>query len=254
MREANLPIILASIIFLSSVTWVPTIVREIRKVAPSGKTQQPPREAIYRGVILGQLWIIATAFVIVFAIRMPVFGEIQLNLKPCLLALAFLALNHLCVEPLEWKTASSEYKRKVRHFCPHTIKERLLYVPTALITALSEEVVYRAVFFGLFYQAIGIYWIAGVASAVFFSINHVRWSVSAVATTFFVGLGLQYLVFISGGLYLPIAVHFIHNLINGIIFGRVKQSMSNLKSINYCEIYGSGEGGKLTIELMEATL
>lgn len=219
-----MPIILAGIIFLSSVTWIPTLVREIRNVAPSGKTQRPPREVIYRGVILGNLRMIAAAFIIAFADRMPVFGEIQLNLKTCLLTLAFLALNHLCVEPLEWKNASLEYKRKIRYFCPHTIKERLFYVPTALITALSEEVVYRAVFFGLFYQAIGNYWIAGVASAVLFSINHLRWSTSAVTTAFFVGLGLQYLVFISGGLYLPIAVHFIHNLINGIIFGRVTKA------------------------------
>lgn len=137
------------------------------------------------------------------------------------MAIVFLALNHLGVEYLEWKHASPEYRRRIKHFCPQSLRERFLFVPTTLVAAFTEEVVFRAVFFGLFYQVSGNYWIASVASAVFFSISHIKWSLSAVLTTFFVGLGLQYLVFVSGGLYLPIAVHFIHNLINGIIYGRI---------------------------------
>lgn len=205
---------------MSCLTWVPTLTREIRKKVPPADINLPPREQIYRNVIIRHLLISAAAFLIAITSKISIFGKFRLDLKACLLALVFLALNHLGVEYLEWKHASPEYRRKIKYFCPRTYKERLLFFPTTLVTALTEEVVYRAVFFGLFYQVTGNYWIASVASAFFFSISHMKWSLSAVGTTFFVGLGLQYLVFISGGLYLPIAVHFIHNLINGIIYGR----------------------------------
>jgi membrane protease YdiL (CAAX protease family) len=222
LEEAHLPLVLAGAIFLSVLTWVPTFAREIKGKAPPADTNLPHRVQVYRNVIIRYLLILAVAFLVAFTSKISIFGKIRLDLKAGLLALLFLALNHLGVEYLEWKHASVEYRRKIKYFCPQTYRERLLFVPTTLVTALTEEVVYRAVFFGLFYQMTGNYWIASVASAVFFSMSHMKWSLSAVGTTFFVGLGLQYLVFISGGLYLPIAIHFIHNLINGIIYGRIK--------------------------------
>jgi len=221
LTEVHFSLIAAGAVLLSALTWAPTLIREKKKKAPAAGTNPPPREQIYTRVIIRQLAISAVAFLIAFTCKITVFGEIQLDLKTCLVASAFLALNHLCVERLEWKHASPEYKSKIKYFCPQTTGDRLLFVPTTLVTAFTEEVVYRAVFFGLFYQVTGNYWIAGVVSAAFFSISHMKWSLSAAVSTFFVGLGLQYLVFISGGLYVPIAVHFIHNVINGIIYGRI---------------------------------
>lgn len=212
---------LAGVIFLSSFTWIPTLNHSIRKKDSPPGTDLPLRGQIYRRVMIKHLIISAIALLIALVSRIPIFGEIRLDFRAILLALIFLALNHFGVEYLEWKHASPEYKRRIKHFCPQTVKERFLFVPTTLVTAITEEVVFRAVFFGLFYQVSENYWVASVASAVFFSISHIKWSLSAVLTTFFVGLGLQYLVFVSGGLYLPIAVHFIHNLINGIVYGRI---------------------------------
>ncbi len=33
------------------------------------------------------------------------------------------------------------------------------------------------------------------------------------------GLGLQYFMKLSGGLCVPIAIHFVHNVVNGIVYG-----------------------------------
>jgi len=206
---------------LSGPTWVQSLICEIRKGTRNGETERCPREDLYWNIIMAGLLGSGLAFLIAFKNQIPIFGEFHLNLKTCLLALAFLVLNHLCLEPLEWKYASLEYKKKIKHFFPHTTEERLLYVPAALIVAFSEEIIFRAVFFSLLYQLTGSSWIAVIVSAIFFSIIHLGWSLNAAGTTFFVGLGLQYLVFISGGLYVAIAVHFIHNLINGIIYGRL---------------------------------
>ena len=221
LKQVHLLIILAGAFFLAGITWVPTLIRAIGKKSSPAQTKPLPREHIYRSVVTRHLWTLLVALLIAFAGNIPVFGGIRINLKTCLLALLFLGLNHLGIEPLEWRLASSEYRRKIKYFCPQTVKERFLFIPATLATALTEEVVYRAVFFGILYQITGNYWIACAVSVVFFSIYHLRWSLGAVVTTLFVGVGLHYLVFISGGLYVPIVVHFIHNLINGVIYGRI---------------------------------
>ena len=45
-------------------------------------------------------------------------------------------------------------------------------------------------------------------------------------STFFVGLALQYFVKLSGGLFVPIAIHLFHNVVNGIIYGKILKNKS----------------------------
>ena len=56
----------------------------------------------------------------------------------------------------------------------------------------------------------------------FFAIAHRSYGLLAMADTFFVGLGLQYL-FIFPGPYVSIAIHFLHNFLNGIVYGIIKK-------------------------------
>ena len=225
MEKTAISSILVSIIFLSVITWGWDFLQVLRK--KTAKTKLHLRKDIYLKSIQWHFLITSTAIFFSYINRIPIFGEINLNLKICVSAFAFLVLNHLCIEPLEWKFASQEQKRKIGHYCPHTTKELFLFSHVTLATALSEEIIYRAVFWGLFYQLTGSYWIAGIISAVLFSIRHFGWGLTAVGSTFWVGLGLQFLVFLSGGLYVSIAVHFIHNLINGILYGRLTEESAD---------------------------
>jgi membrane protease YdiL (CAAX protease family) len=233
LEKTGISTILGSIIFLSVITWGWAFFQVLRK--KTEKAKLPPREDIYWKSIRWHFLITSTAIFFSYINRISIFGEINLNLEICALAFAFLVLNHLCIEPLEWKYASPEHKRKIGHYCPHTAKELFLFFHVTLVTALSEEIIYRAVLWGLFYQLTGSYWIAGIISAVLFSISHIGWGLTAVGSTFWVGIGLQFLVFISGGLYVSIAVHFIHNLINGIIYGRLTKETPEEHALSVSE-------------------
>lgn len=211
---------IAGLIFLSALTWIPVLVLRSRKPAQKDSISQYALKDICLKTILYELKRVVFAILISLALKISIFGELHLDFKTAILALAFLALNLLCIDPLEWRFASAEVRKKVKQHCPRTGREGLLFIPTTLAVAIGEEVVFRAGFFGLLYQLTGNYWIAGIVSAIFFSISHLTWSLTAAGSSFLVGLGLQYLVFVSGGLYIAIAVHFIHNLINGIIYGR----------------------------------
>jgi len=161
---------------------------------------------------------IATAFsqagvglIIASLSQLPVFGSKYLDLRTALFAVGFLALNMALIDPVEWKYTSEEIRVKIVGFLPHTAPERLIWIAVSLAIAVSEEIIYRAVFFGLLYHLIGIYWVAGAISAILFSISHRGYGPIAVGSTFFAGLGLQWFVQLTGGLYVSIGVHFIHN-------------------------------------------
>jgi len=161
----------------------------------------------------------AFALLVAWLNQIPVFGSSSINLKTTLRASAFLALN-LGFDSLKWKYTSVARKQRIRNFIPHAAQERFLWVPVSLVSGIGEEIVFRAVLFGLLYGMTGHFWVAAIASAVFFALMHLaQGSLTNIVGLFFVALGLQWLVKISGGLYVAIAVHFLQNLINGLVYG-----------------------------------
>lgn len=62
-------------------------------------------------------------------------------------------------------------------------------------------------------------WLSAAISAMAFALGHSATELVIVVETYFMAIGLQWLVEISGGLYLAIAVHFLHNVIVGILGG-----------------------------------
>jgi membrane protease YdiL (CAAX protease family) len=107
--------------------------------------------------------------------------------------------------------------------------ERIAWIAVSLVTAVSEEIVYRAVFFAIAYKLTGNYWVGAITSAGLFMIAHWRHGVIVLPSTFFVGLGLQYFVKLSGGLYVPIVIHFFHNYVNGTIYGKMLKKKSEIE-------------------------
>lgn len=158
------------------------------------------------------------ALVCAFLNRLPVFGSMQFDRRTFLFALGFLALNMLVIDPIEWKYTAPHVKRGILNFIPHTNKERLIWIPVSMIISISEEIVFRAAFFGLLFHLFDNHWVAGISSAIVFAFGHRSYGLLSVVSTFFVGLGLQYFVYATGGLYLPIAIHFIHNFLS-LIYG-----------------------------------
>ena len=184
-----------------------------------------PRWNSYLSIILISAFQAGIALLIGLLNGVQIFGSRRFELETVLLSIAFLVLNIAFVDPAEWKYASTKVKNGIIAFLPHNGKERLIWGPVSLATAVSEEIVYRAVFFGLFYRLTGDYWAAGIFSAILFAFSHRGYGLSAVGSTFFVGLVLQWFVLISGGLYISIAVHFLHNFFALVYALREKQEI-----------------------------
>jgi membrane protease YdiL (CAAX protease family) len=195
---------------------------------PKFKRDRPPGPAkiSYSSAIISVGLVAGFAIETAILIKIPVFGSRRVDYPSVLLGLVFLLLA-LYPEHLEYQFAPQEYKRFIINFLPRTARERFGWTFLSLATGIGEEIVYRAVVFGILFQATGNYWIAALYSAVLFALMHASQGLLSVIGLFIVALFLQWIVKISGGLYIAIAIHFIHNLFNGLFWGILTRQESN---------------------------
>jgi membrane protease YdiL (CAAX protease family) len=128
-----------------------------------------------------------------------------------LLAVA-LYLMGLVVSYFNLKSSPNKQEDKSALLLPAGKNEYLIWLLLCFTAAWSEEYIYRGVLSQLFVHHGMIYILAIVLSAVSFAFSHFTQGWLAIPVTFVFALGFQYLYQISGGLALPIAVHFFYNL------------------------------------------
>jgi membrane protease YdiL (CAAX protease family) len=191
---------------------------------PIGKPITTPKSKRYAVGIT--ITIAQTAFAFLTAWYNPLpklFGSSQITASGVLATIVFLAIT---LGTLPWlvKHRSAEWRMRFYSILPETARQRTAWVFICLIVAVGEEVLYRAVAWGLLYRLTGNYWIAGVIAALVFGLNHLVQGWISTGIIFFIGLGFHLLILISGGLYAAIAAHFIYDLCAGLIFGRLAQN------------------------------
>ncbi|HTY62800.1 MAG TPA: CPBP family intramembrane glutamic endopeptidase [Acidobacteriota bacterium] len=184
---------------------------KIQPVSPVGGKR-------YSAAITYSIAFAGIALVTAFKERIPVFGSFHLNLNVVLLAAAFLIVS-LAWARLEWTLTPMDRKLRSWNFLPHTPIERVAWVPISLVVGSCEEIVFRGVLFGIVFQVTGSYWMAGLVSAILFALMHLATGLLSVVSLVGVAIGLQWLVQLSGGLHIAIAVHFVYNAVNGIVYG-----------------------------------
>ncbi len=120
-----------------------------------------------------------------------------------------------------WRRAVLEQKRILHLFMPRNATERWLWVGTSAVAAVSEEITWRGVQFALVWTVTGSALAAGAVCAVLFGLAHLAqgWR-SAAAIVVFAG-AFHGLVWITGSLYVAMAVHFLYDLIAGLEYARL---------------------------------
>ncbi len=98
---------------------------------------------------------------------LPVWGSSRIDARSVLLGLALLVLT-ISIEPLEQKFTAAEIRRRIGSFLPQTARERFSWVFVCIVVGIGEEIIFRAVLFGIFLRLTGNYWMAATASAAFF--------------------------------------------------------------------------------------
>jgi membrane protease YdiL (CAAX protease family) len=118
-----------------------------------------------------------------------------------------------------WRARVAARSRKVWLFMPRTRNERVLWSGVSIAAGISEEVTYRGVMFALLWRLTGSPLVAGLITAVLFSVSHLLQGWKSMTIIFGIALSFQMIAWVSGSLYVGMAVHALYDVAAGLFYG-----------------------------------
>lgn len=208
-------IIAAGLPFLTAQSY-----KNIRKMEAEMAGMQLAKIPVYLQSVVMQLVLCVLAF---FAARSE---EITISFKSEFTFQSVAAAAALIVLALFIAWLSQKFSKEkddsstLHHILPDTNLERIVWILACVVAAFCEEYIYR----GVLFQMIGGYventwWIAAVLSAIVFAFGHGTQGEKAIIQIIPFAIGFQVLVYLSGGLLLPMIAHFIYNVLVELLFG-----------------------------------
>lgn len=191
----------------------------------------PARRAYFRQVIFGQAMLLIVSLLVVLTNHIALFPPLTIRLKDVTAGAAFLTVGLGTIVP-RWRLASETRKKRLEHLVPQSFKEKWLWLAVCLAAAVAEEIGYRGVMFTLFMWLAHSWWIAAIISSTLFAVAHMVQGWKSAVTIFFFALGFHLLVLITGALYIAIAVHFLYDIMAGLILGWLGKSMSGAPAMD----------------------
>ena len=197
--------------------WIPFLA--IRTGLRIDKAALPPKKR-YFVTVLVQLAIFA-AFSIAVARGewIPLFPPRAPSAASIAAGLGALAGMIALARPM-WRRRVAERSRKVWLFMPRDAAERALWVANATAAGFGEEITYRGVLFVLLWRLTGSALAGALLSAVAFSIGHYLQGWKSMGIIFGIALIFQGLTWLSGSLYVAIAVHALYDIAAGLHYGK----------------------------------
>lgn len=127
-----------------------------------------------------------------------------------------------------WRKAVREQPEIVSLFAPRTGTERAWWVLVALAAGVGEEITWRCVQFELLRRWIGEPVLAVVACSLMFALAHAIQGWKSVLAIVGFAFGFHALVLTSGSIYTAIVVHFVYDVIAGLIYGHLLNERDRL--------------------------
>jgi membrane protease YdiL (CAAX protease family) len=138
-----------------------------------------------------------------------------------LIASIFFLITALGVAYLSQKFADKKNESTLKYLLPENNKERMIWVLAVVVAAFCEEYIYRGVLFQLLLtHTEGKIWVSVLLSAIVFGFGHGTQGEKAIVQIIPFAIGFHVLAILSGGLLLPMIVHFIYNISVELFFGK----------------------------------
>ena len=180
----------------------------------------PPKPKRYRAMIVFQIWMFVLTCVVMRDYGIHLFSRPWPPLWGWCLAAAYMALIAQRVR-VGWRKLSNERKEKARRLLPENSGHLRYWIPISLLAGLSEECAFRGLSFILLTWQLHSQFLAATVCVISFGLAHMIQGWRGVLGTSIIAMLMHGLVYVTGGLYLPIAVHAAFDLIVGFIATRV---------------------------------
>lgn len=187
-------------------------------------TPTPPRKRIFINVLLMQVFFLVISLVTARNEHIPLLQPGRPTIGAVAFAIAMLGIC-LSVMPMLWRRSSEDEKHRVLLTRPNEPKDLGWWFLVSLAAGAVEEITYRGVMFALLLPLTRNWWIAVAICVLFFALGHANQRLSRMAFVGVIAVGCHVLVWMTGALYLAMAVHFIYDFMAGIIYLRWAQQM-----------------------------
>lgn len=124
-----------------------------------------------------------------------------------------------------WRRAVEKRLRIVYLFMPSTRTERAWWIIVAILAGITEEITWRGVQAGLSIALTRNILIAILFCSISFGVGHIIQGWKTVVVIFVFALGFHTLVWLSGSLYVAMAVHVAYDITAGISYGRLGREL-----------------------------
>lgn len=208
-------IVAAGLPFLSAMSY-----KNIKALEAEESNLKLAKTPIYLQSMLLQIVLCALAWFAVKNTETKIVLNSVFTLKSIAAAIGFLALA-LTVAGLSQKYSNQKEESTLHHLLPDTALDRAMWIIACIVAAFCEEYVYRGALFQLMMVETNNIWIiAALLSSIIFAFGHGTQGEKAILQIIPFALGFHALVYISGGLLLPMIVHFLYNVLVEILFGK----------------------------------
>lgn len=199
-----------------------------------------PRHRYFKAVLV-QLVVFAAFSIFVARLN---WIEIFPRRMPPLPAIAAGAVFLACAIPFgwtRWRRAVQERKRIVALFMPADNVERVLWIASAALAGFGEEITWRGVQTALLTRLTGNLPAAIAIAVAMFALAHAMQGWKSVGVIAVFSVGFHAIVWLSGSLYVAMAVHFLYDLVAGFSYAHFGRKY-NYVMPSAIEREGSGPG------------
>ena len=120
-----------------------------------------------------------------------------------------------------WRAAVEKRARAVHLYMPTNATERIWWIIVSILAGVLEEITWRGVQTGLGINLFGSVWLGVMFCIVSFAVTHIIQGWKSVAIISVLAIGFHALVWLSGSLYVAMAVHILYDVTTGISYGRL---------------------------------
>jgi membrane protease YdiL (CAAX protease family) len=180
----------------------------------------PSRGQYFASVLFTQGLGLFTALIAARYEWIVLFPAARFGVKNALVALAFL-VPALGTIPMRWSWRTVEEKRRMMWLLPNRTTDLAWWLFVALLAGIVEEIVFRGVMFTLWERVVGGWWPAVIVCSIAFALSHFVQGWRAVLVISAMAIGNHAIVRATGNLYTAMAVHFVYDLLAGIVLLRL---------------------------------
>ena len=179
-----------------------------------------PRKRQYRAMIIQLAMFAGFSLLVAFYSSVELFPRRLPSMEGAAAGVVVLVMTVLVMRPL-WRKAVEEYQRIVYLFMPSDRTERLLWIVAAALAGFGEEVTWRGVQTALLTRLTGSAAAAIALCIAMFALSHVEQGWKSVIIIAPFAAAFHLLVWLSGSLYVAMAVHFLYDSIAGLAYARL---------------------------------